>query len=561
MKTEQLLDAMGSIDETMLLQSEQTAKTGGRPIRRMVLIAAAVGLLAISVAAATGLFSVPIGKTEVDDDAVISPFDMDAQGNIIPGDVRGVQITMEVDAAADAPDYLEEIYHLELSDAWKSSGGAGAGGLYVYFNWEEYWKQEGKSGEVRLIQSVIEKGKETQIVDQLHRLPEDTPLSTQKTKMAGLEVLKLTIPELPGYTGNDYCADGETRLYWSDGQYLLQLDYPSWMTDAQAEALLLTLNTEEFLLALPEDYGKVNTEYLRQLLPSFDIEKGKTGTNMANSVMGGGRFVYSDGAVYYAGDGKILRYDLETKQVKPYYTTYSAMRSSILDLFATENYICYSDMLDMLMAVPKDGGEPVAIYQGLGATQLYADGNVIYTNNHGEYLSSIDLVTGEVETLVEDVNSYYVDDTYIYVVQTADGAEHFLRSRKDKVEFEEIPLSFYPIKVLADGEDLYFCEGGSSLARQLIHYRDGVETRLPVYAYDYQILDGNLIYVDINDTWVVKSYDLRTGETEVLQERAADFSILEERYICFECVDSENHPYPLILDTETGAYHQPDITD
>ena len=414
---------------------------------------------------------------------------------------------------------------------------------------------------MRLSQSVIEKGKETQVVDQMHKLPQNTPLSTCKTKMAGLEVLKLTIPELPDYDGTKYCAGGETRIYWSDGHYLLRMDYPYWMSDAQAETLLLTLNTEEFILALPEDFGTVNTQRLMELKPSFGIEKGKTGTNMANNVMSLGRFAYSDGAVYYAADCKIFRYDLETKQVKTYYPPCSAMRASVNNLFATENYICYNDMLDTLMAVPKDGSEAVPIYQGLDVGSLYADGNVLYTNHPGEYLGTIDLVTGKVETLVNDVNSYYVDDAYIYAVQTADGAEHFLRSRKDKVAFEKIPLSFYPIKVLADGEDLYFCEGGKSLERQLIHYRDGVETRLPVYAYDYQIFDGKLIYNDIKDSWVVKSYDLQTGETAVLQERAADFSILEERYLCFECVDSENHPYPLILDTHTGIYHQPDITD
>ena len=561
MKTEQLLDAMGSIDEAMLLQSEQTAKIVGRPVRRLVLIAATVGLLAISVAAATGLFSVPIGKTKVDGDAVIAPFEMDAQGNIVPGDVRGVQITMEVTAAADAPDYLEKVYHLELSDAWQWCGGNSAGGIYTYFARETHWKQEGRPGELRLSQSVIEKGKETQVVDQLHKLPENTPLSACKTQMAGLEVLKLTIPELPGYEGTKYCAGGETRIYWSDGHYLLRMDYPYWMSDAQAEKLLQTLNTEEFILALPEDFGTVNTERLMSLQPSFGIEKGKTGTTMANNTMSLGRFAYSDGAVYYAADCKIFRYDLETKRIKTYYPPCSAMRASVNNLFVTENYICYNDMLDTLVAVPKNGGEAVAVYQGLDVGSLYADGNVLYTNHPGEELSSIDLITGEVKTLADAVNSYYVDDTYIYAVQTIDGAEYFLRSRKDKVEFEEIPLSFYPIKVLANGEDLYFCEGGAGTERQLIHYRDGVETRLPVYAYDYQIFDGKLIYNDIKDAWVVKSYDLRTGKTEVLQERASNFSILEERYICFECVDSENHPYPLILDTYTGAYHQPDITD
>lgn len=562
MKKEQLLEAIGQIDEDMLLRSEQTPRKGTMTLRRLVLVAAVVGLLAITAAAGTGLFSRPIGETDIILGETIAPFYMDAQGNIIPSGVEGIKITMEMDLDEDAPTYLEEIYHLELSDAWQWDGGSGGSGLYTHFAWSTHWSQEGKPGEVRLHQSIVDVTQKIQTVDLLEKLTVDmTLLSAEKTKVAGLQVLKVVIPEQPNYKGTKYCPEGETRLYWCDGQYLLQFDYPSWMSDREAEELLKTLKTEEFIVAYPEDYRRVNTERLAQLNPVFSVEKGRTGTNMANSVMGQGRFAYSDGAVYYGGDGKIFSYDLETKQVKPYYPPYSAMRSTILDLFATENYICYSDMLDTLMAVPKNGGEAVPIYQGLGATQLYADGNVLYTNNHTEYLSSIDLTSGKVENLVNDVNSYYVDDTYIYVVQTTNNGEHFLRSRKDKVDFEKIPLSFFPIKVLADGGDLYFCEGGKSLDRQVIHYRDGVETRLPVYAYDYQILNGKLIYIDINDTWVAKSYDLQTGKTEVLRERAADFSILEERYICFECVDSEKHPYPLILDTHTGTYHQPDISE
>ena len=66
-------------------------------------------------------------------------------------------------------------------------------------------------------------------------------------------------------------------------------------------------------------------------------------------------------------------------------------------------------MRDALMAVPKEGGDPIVIYQGLGVTHLFADGSVLYTNNGSNYLSRIDLRTGEEEILVEDANSYYVD--------------------------------------------------------------------------------------------------------------------------------------------------------
>ena len=81
-------------------------------------------------------------------------------------------------------------------------------------------------------------------MDLLHDLPVDTELTGEKTVMAGLDVLKVTIPALPGYQGTRYCSDGETRLYWSDGRYLLEFDYPAWLSDRVAESILKTLETE-----------------------------------------------------------------------------------------------------------------------------------------------------------------------------------------------------------------------------------------------------------------------------------------------------------------------------
>ncbi len=555
MKKEELLEAVGYVNEDVLLDADRETRSVVKPVRRILLAAAVIGVVGITVAASTGLFSRPIGEFELNTEETISPFDMDDQGNIILGGVEGITIRMEVTPDTDAPDYLEEFYRLNLSEKWHLSGGSGGGGLYTHFAWEDYWDQEGKPGELRLKQSVMEKGKTVQTVDLLHDLPVDTELTGEKTVMAGLDVLKVTIPALPGYGGTRYCTEGETRLYWSDGRYLLEFDYPAWLSDRVAESILETLETEDFIVAYPEDYGKVNTQRLADLSPAFFVEKGKTGTAMANSVMGWGRFAYSDGVVYYGNDGKIIGYDLQTQEVKTYPLVFR--HSNTLELFATENYICYEDMGDALMAVPKKGGEAIPIYQGLGVTHLYADGNVLYTNNLAEYLSRIDLESGKVERLVDNVNSYYVDDNYIYVVQSGTDANYFLRSRKDEIDFEKIELSFHPVKVLADGEDLYFCRGGKNYDWHVIRYRDGVETPLPLYAYDYQIMDGKLIYHDEKEKWTIKTYDLQTGEIAVLQERAHDFSIMPEGYIGFTCVDGNNHGYPLILNTKTGETYKP----
>ena len=556
MKQEQLLEAIGGVSEELLMESEKVTRRTGKSVRRIVLVAAIVGALAITAAASAGIFSRPIGDTGVITDETVAPFDMDAQGNIIPGGVVGQKISMEVQIDPDPPRYLEEIYHLEVPDTWQTWGGAGGGGLYTHSFWETDWRIEGRPGELRLRQSVATNYllgvSGENVVDMLYGLPENTELTAQKVTVAGLEMLKVTIPELPGFEkDHQFCPGGETRLYWSDGRYLLQLDYPYWVTDSEAEELLRTLYTEEYIVALPEGYGTVNTERLSQLNPPLSIDAETTGTTMANSVMGEGGFVYSDGLIYYSEEGVMYRFDPETGET--WQMLLPDKYTSTFHMFATEYYICYADMRSELYAWPKEGGTPEIIYQGLGTTDLYAEGMMLYTTNAKEHLSRIDLRTGEEELLVGDINSYYVDDTYIYAVQSDMNKKHFLRSRKDAIDFEKIDLSFYPIKVLANGEDLYFCEGGKSY--QVIHYRDGVETRLPVKAYDYQILDGELIYRDL-DEQAVKAYDLKTGETEVLWENVVYFSILKERYLCFICVGEDSR---YILDWQTGESSQLDL--
>lgn len=554
MKREDLLEAMSFISEDVLQETEVKHRISGKTVGKLILIAATVAALAISVAAATGLFSRPIGEVGMITDETIWPFDMDSQGNITPGGVEGVKITMEVEMDAEIPTHLEKIYNLEMPTQWEQSGGGGSMGIYTYYSWFTTWATEEKPGEVRLTQSITDGKEKQQVVDLLHDLPEDTALTTEKTVVAGLNVLKLTIPKLPDYTGTRYCAGGETRLYWTDGQYILQFDYPYWMTDAEAEKLLSTLNSKDYIVPYPEDYGTVNTQRISQLTPEFRVEKGNTGTVMANSVMGNGRFAYSDGNIYYGGDGKLMAYNLESGAVKT--TFLPSAYDMTFDLFATENYICYEDFRDGLVAMPKVGGEPVMIYQGLGIHHLYADGSMLYTNNAAEYLSRINLETGKVEILLEGgAYRYFVDDNYIYVAQ-GDGKNQIMRSSKDKIDFQPIPLSFYPVSVYADGDTLYLAKGGKDVQRQIIQYKDGVETKLPVYSWQYQILGDQLIYLDEIDKETLKSYDLNTGETKVLLDRAVDFSLMEGRYLGIERVDENRHTFPSILDLQTGKYYQ-----
>lgn len=56
MKREQLLEAIGGVDEGLLMETEQTVRPRGRLVRRLVLAAATIAALAVTVAGATELF-------------------------------------------------------------------------------------------------------------------------------------------------------------------------------------------------------------------------------------------------------------------------------------------------------------------------------------------------------------------------------------------------------------------------------------------------------------------------------------------------------------------------
>jgi hypothetical protein len=299
------------------------------------------------------------------------------------------------------------------------------------------------------------------------------------------------------------------------------------------------------------------------------------GSSVSNLSTGMGSFVYSDGYIYYGVPGCIYKSDLNGTVLDTY--ELSDKYESPNYMFATEDAIIYVNTLGLpvepedatapnrdghwgLRMQPKDGSSPVSICPGVEATAAYADGDQLYVSNGGEMLSRINLVTLEETELLENVHEYFVDDTYIYAVQGGSETCYF-RSRKDVIDFEKIELSFDPNKIIADGEDIYLCqwldeeEQEKLDARYRVNLvRDGVTTNLPVYSWIYQILDGCVLYLE-EETYLLKSYDVSSGETKSLAENVYEFAVLEDRYICIDRFNTD----PLILDWETGEYTQLEI--
>lgn len=543
MKNEQLLEAIGAVDETMLLQSEQMTVRRRFSLGRVALIAATVAALALTAAAASGMFSQPITDIDVIAGETVAPFSMDAQGNIQPGGVQGLKVTMDVEIDENAPSYLEEYYLIDLPEPWKSYGMGTENGRYWLRSWDHIWWQEGRSGRVELTQSLAVNYLAHHQVDTLARLSEKDGVTARKCHIAGLEVLKLTIPKLDWYDEGDghlYCAEGETRLYWSDGRYMLRFVYPAWVSDVQAEEMLLTLHTEPVVLNVPENFGTVNLQTLEALVPGLALEEGTNTSANVQTAMG--RVAYRDGVFYVGSEGKILAYDIKTGQTRTY-----CLSNAYADpkyMFVTDAYLGFVSDYDMLQLLPlSKAGEEIVVYEGIDSTYLSTDGKYLYALGDG--LRRIDLSTGEITRLSNEAVCYDVEGDRIYAVPS-DGQKYFLRGKTNGDSMEKVELSFYPTRVIADGKDLYFTAHGTNY--DVIRYKDGKETKLPIRSYFFQVLDGHIIYLDDESHNTVKSYNLKTGQIRVLQENVFEFTVADDRYVYFSLYNQD----AVLLNWQTG---------
>ena len=97
MKREDLLEAVGFVEENLLLESEERQATGRTSVWfKAAVAAAAVLLMSVTAIAAVKLLSKPVknGGVAV---GTVSPFDMDGAGNIVLEPVTGWQVTMDVE--------------------------------------------------------------------------------------------------------------------------------------------------------------------------------------------------------------------------------------------------------------------------------------------------------------------------------------------------------------------------------------------------------------------------------------------------------------------------------
>jgi hypothetical protein len=284
---------------------------------------------------------------------------------------------------------------------------------------------------------------------------------------------------------------------------------------------------------------------------------GENGATMENLSSSTGNFVYHNGSVYHGTFGYIHEYDLEGNILKTYPLSNKQERPCYM--FVSEEAILYTaGVASMELSVqPKDGSDPYTVEFETGVSNAYADGQVLYTIGEGAILYGIDLVTMEKTELLEDVASYYVDDTYIYAVQTRNGKAIY-RSTKDEIRFEPLPLDFVPNKVVAHGESLYICRWLDADEQKETGHRYGISliegndrTNLPVYSWLYQVVGDRILYLE-EGTNTLKYYDRKTEETGSLAENVFTFSVFADRYICIEGYNEA----PKVYDMTTGICNE-----
>lgn len=346
---------------------------------------------------------------------------------------------------------------------------------------------------------------------------------------------------------------------YADEQFLIETENASRRGSFRISRVALVAA----IVAIITITAMASTGFFTKLLPAK--ENGSSASNLSTGMAG---FVYSDGFIYQGVPGYIYKCDLDGNIVKTY--PLSDKFETPHYMFATEDAIIYVNGMGLavepedetapnraeiwgLRVQPKNGDQPYSICPDVEATRAYADGDQLYFNNGGTMLSRVDLVSFEQTDLMENVFSYFVDESYIYAIENTE--EHCIfRSVKDEIAFERIELDFDPNNIIADGNDLYICEWmnaddqkttGERYRVNLV--RNGETTPLPIYSWFYQVLDGCVLYIE-RDTYQLKSYNVATGEVTTLAENVFEFTVLENCYICIDTFNDD----PILYDWQTG---------
>lgn len=277
-----------------------------------------------------------------------------------------------------------------------------------------------------------------------------------------------------------------------------------------------------------------------QTLDSYD----EPSTTCSNIVMGNGTFAYHNNFIYVATYSGVIEYDLLSKD-----SVFIPSKNEMNGVsYVDDTYIYFSQREKIgLMRMTKDGKKSETIYDDAsGYRYLYlTETHAYYTDSFVGSLFRYNFETDTENELCSILNGYFIDDNTLYVMQEQKDNIYLYKSNLNEMDFQPVPLSFSPIRVIAIDDTLYLSKKG---IWDIIMYKDGTETTLPIYSFYYQVLGNQIFYID-RSTNMLNSYSLDTGEIRTLFENNVyTFCILAEQYIA---IQSSNTYYLYDLETET----------
>lgn len=279
MNNHDLFNAMSGIDDGYLLESEEVTTRKPMPLRKLILIAAVVGLLTVT-AAGTGLAGFRdlfTAEPELSLTQIQWQFFAMDETELLgkpqesgTADALVIQANLPLDS--DAPIELSPVYTLNPPEGWVYQGFGCAKTDGMFSQYTISWEPPGGDGVMSTVYSPsgsyredyisfaqysawLFQQKEDKHLDSLVCIPERVNVTGEIVSLAGIPVLRVNIPaftltkeEHLAFSDSimdTYMTSGETRLYWTDGKSICSFTCPGWMTDEEIEAILSTITMEE----------------------------------------------------------------------------------------------------------------------------------------------------------------------------------------------------------------------------------------------------------------------------------------------------------------------------
>lgn len=230
MMNEKIFEAIGELDENLLVDVENVKSSrSNRVLRRALLVAALVAGLAVTAAAAPRFRSaLRGGSAQTDHSDYFTPTDPQTGESHRQ---KRYEITLEVDFDQDAPREIEAYYMIErVSDGFMQYHGYvyEAAGLAQYG-----WIAEGNERSIYFTQQAGGAVATDDLTVDVYSSPDQAPEHGIR-EFAGIQGYLI----LAANQGNN---GGEKIFYWSDGQYLFSLEVPGDFTDVELEQILSSI--------------------------------------------------------------------------------------------------------------------------------------------------------------------------------------------------------------------------------------------------------------------------------------------------------------------------------